>query len=133
MRELTSNTLHLLQSTPILIDRWTSTPLPDKRKNTWQLYRENEVINVIQTVNSGKNVVVIGGEQAGKSSLLVETYYELTAQESPVFGFSTRSILAELPKQEKGENLTQISDKLSILPDESIVILDMSVGMINCA
>ena len=32
--------------------------------------------------------------------------------------------LAELPKQEKGENLTQISNKLLSLPDESIVILD---------
>ena len=96
MRELASSALHLLKSTPILIDRWTSTPLPDKRKNIWQLYRENEVKKVIQTVNSGKNVVVIGGEQAGKSSLLVETYYELTAQESPVFGFSTRSIFGRI-------------------------------------
>ncbi len=123
IQEIEKTVLASLRQAPITIDSWTSTPAPDIRVDRWQLYRETEVNQVIEIIEQGRNVVVSGCEQAGKSTLMVETYYALTASQIPVFGFSTRAILEELP-QSGGKNLNMIRARLNQLPARQIIMID---------
>lgn len=123
IKEMSSARLAALRQTPIQIDTWTNTPAPDARVNRWELYRESEVDQLISLVKAGKNVIVSGQEQAGKSTMMVESYFALLAGSTPTYGFSTRVLLGELP-HDNGTNQEKIMTALNRIPEGQVVMVD---------
>jgi hypothetical protein len=121
--EMSSARLAALRQAPIQIDTWTSTPAPDRRINRWELYREAEVKRLITSVEEGKNIVISGREQAGKSTMMVESYFALLAGGTPTYGFSTRVLLPELPF-DNGANQAKIMASLENIPKGQVVMVD---------